>query len=692
MKRLLGVMMAVAGIGAVVAAPAKVETWRAHELVLTASKEYATGGEAVRLDVTFTHPKSGVRVVRPGFWDGGKTFRVRFAPPKAGGWTWKSACADDAALNGRRGGFLVEAYTGALDVYAHGLPQADGSARYLTHADGTPLLHLAGGAAAGKVAFNVKDGRVDAADLAGLQALDKVFRARAESGVLWPEPAYLASALLPDEGTDGAETVARYLAARYGAFPAVPVGSVPWTADWEAPLRRLFASCAWWELEPEEAPGRVFRAATGCTVRCATKGDALYLIHVSGAGRGAGSIKLFDRAHAYAATWYNPRTGESRGRVSLPGVPAGEELPLPPRPDTRAWVVKVEKLAAPAPHVSALAARGPRDLDAGTLDWTRGVSLAKGVKMLTFDEKVATPLDPADQKAQEEKFKVSLAGKRPMKSYLVRVDLRTPGLAFTATRRADGWGEPMPGADEEEGPFICTERSATVDFMKALAPVVPKAQPDRRQRNVKKVTSEDLPGKHPILAFNTAPWEPTTPTVHDYAQPRGLAISDGAVVSKGIVAPAAFVVWKDGTPDIVASLDGDRAEDAWIVHTGVARVLRDGTEEPVAAGSDAAKLGPRLALGLSRDRTFLYLLAVDGNRPGQSLGAVGADVARLLTAAGAWDALAFDGEGATLAYWDERRDAPACANRSENRKVALNIALYRETKGPEREGKKEREK
>ena len=53
-----------------------VEMWRATELVFEAGADYdATGADAVTFDAVFTH-ESGEKVSRPGFWDGGKTFRV----------------------------------------------------------------------------------------------------------------------------------------------------------------------------------------------------------------------------------------------------------------------------------------------------------------------------------------------------------------------------------------------------------------------------------------------------------------------------------------------------------------------------------------------------------------------------------------------------------------------------------------
>ena len=60
------------------------------------------------VDAVFTHA-SGKKVSRPGFWDGGRTFRVRFAPTKPGHWSWSTTCRGDAALDGKTGGREVRA-------------------------------------------------------------------------------------------------------------------------------------------------------------------------------------------------------------------------------------------------------------------------------------------------------------------------------------------------------------------------------------------------------------------------------------------------------------------------------------------------------------------------------------------------------------------------------------------------------
>ena len=118
MKRVLFIL-AVAACAAA-AFGTDVETWRATELAFEAGADYdKTGADAVAFDAVFTH-ESGEKVSRPGFWDGGKTFRVRFAPTKSGRWSWSTTCRGDAALDGKNGALEAKPYAGSLEIYKRG--------------------------------------------------------------------------------------------------------------------------------------------------------------------------------------------------------------------------------------------------------------------------------------------------------------------------------------------------------------------------------------------------------------------------------------------------------------------------------------------------------------------------------------------------------------------------------------------
>src|ERR1700761_568464 len=60
--------------------------WQVVEITLTSSVSYADPFQDVDVTATFTRPDGKV-ITRPAFWDGGLTWKVRFAPPQTGLWT-----------------------------------------------------------------------------------------------------------------------------------------------------------------------------------------------------------------------------------------------------------------------------------------------------------------------------------------------------------------------------------------------------------------------------------------------------------------------------------------------------------------------------------------------------------------------------------------------------------------------------
>lgn len=79
-----------------------------------------------------------------GFWDGGRTWRVRFSPDEAGKWRYRtSSMPPDKGLNGKGGKFRAASYQGANPLYRHGPVRVSSNRYYLEHADGTPFFWLA---------------------------------------------------------------------------------------------------------------------------------------------------------------------------------------------------------------------------------------------------------------------------------------------------------------------------------------------------------------------------------------------------------------------------------------------------------------------------------------------------------------------------------------------------------------------
>ncbi|HEX3435497.1 MAG TPA: DUF4038 domain-containing protein [Pseudacidobacterium sp.] len=139
----LGVALSILSGPTACAAHYKVEQWQAVEIVLTSSVSYPDPFQDVDVTATFTKPGSEA-IVRPAFWDGGRIWKVRFAPPQRGVWTMTTSATDagNSGLHHVIKRVECKAYTGKLDIYKHGFLKVSTNGRYLTYADGTPFFYL----------------------------------------------------------------------------------------------------------------------------------------------------------------------------------------------------------------------------------------------------------------------------------------------------------------------------------------------------------------------------------------------------------------------------------------------------------------------------------------------------------------------------------------------------------------------
>ncbi len=80
-----------------------VPQWSTHEIRLTASGEHANPytDPSAAVTAVFTGPGGQTRAVA-GFWDGGKTFKIRFTPTAEGAWSFKTS-SRDSGLDGKTG-------------------------------------------------------------------------------------------------------------------------------------------------------------------------------------------------------------------------------------------------------------------------------------------------------------------------------------------------------------------------------------------------------------------------------------------------------------------------------------------------------------------------------------------------------------------------------------------------------------
>jgi len=113
------------------------------ELTLAAARTYTDPFNQVELDAVFVDPR-GHQLRVPAFWDGGQTWKARYASPLLGAHRFHTECSqgDDGGLNGVSGTVEIVPYTGENPLYRHGPLRVAASRRYLEHLDGQPFFWL----------------------------------------------------------------------------------------------------------------------------------------------------------------------------------------------------------------------------------------------------------------------------------------------------------------------------------------------------------------------------------------------------------------------------------------------------------------------------------------------------------------------------------------------------------------------
>jgi hypothetical protein len=106
-------------------------------------KQYSDPFNQVDVDAVITLP-SGQQERVPGFWAGGSTWRVRYAPPVPGLCHIRSVCSDtkNRDLHDRASILNVEPYAGQNAHYMRGVLKVADDGRHFQHADGTPFFWL----------------------------------------------------------------------------------------------------------------------------------------------------------------------------------------------------------------------------------------------------------------------------------------------------------------------------------------------------------------------------------------------------------------------------------------------------------------------------------------------------------------------------------------------------------------------
>jgi hypothetical protein len=113
------------------------------EWSFASGRPYADPFNEIEVEALFRGPQGQTWRV-PAYWAGGQEWRVRFAPPEEGRYTYTTLCSDptNADLHGQEGTLVAHPYTGHNPLLQHGPLRVSATCRTLEYADGTPFFWL----------------------------------------------------------------------------------------------------------------------------------------------------------------------------------------------------------------------------------------------------------------------------------------------------------------------------------------------------------------------------------------------------------------------------------------------------------------------------------------------------------------------------------------------------------------------
>lgn len=172
-----------------------------------------------------------------------------------------------------------------------------------------------------------------------------------------------------------------------------------------------------------------------------------------------------------------------------------------------------------------------------------------------------------------------------------------------------------------------------------------------------------------------------------------LASSKGDVYSPANGDEWVFDVGKDGKPRIGRADGKDTrtvaGKPVYNAAGGNQPMLAEGKVVAPPDSNYTKALNPHTAVGVSKDKTKVYLVTVDGRQNGYSEGMRTDEMAELMLQFGAWDAVNFDGGGSTTMVIDDsdnaKQDARVLNSPSDNsspskagseRVVANSLAVF----------------
>ncbi len=120
----------------------KVETWTIYEVSVKAQDQYENPYYDVDVWAVFKTDQ-GDSLARPGFWNGGNEWLIRFAPPRSGvTWSYETFSTNlvDEGLNEQKGEFVSVDYEGSNQLIANGLLKMSPGKRNVVHDSGKPFV------------------------------------------------------------------------------------------------------------------------------------------------------------------------------------------------------------------------------------------------------------------------------------------------------------------------------------------------------------------------------------------------------------------------------------------------------------------------------------------------------------------------------------------------------------------------
>ena len=120
----------------------KLQQWRVGEITLHARRPAANPFLDLELWGEFTGPGGEVLKLM-GFWDGDDCYRIHFAPTRIGTWRYRTWSTNSDPGLASEGSMECIPYDGDLELYRHGFPRVGAEGQYLVYDDGTPFFWLA---------------------------------------------------------------------------------------------------------------------------------------------------------------------------------------------------------------------------------------------------------------------------------------------------------------------------------------------------------------------------------------------------------------------------------------------------------------------------------------------------------------------------------------------------------------------